>query len=368
MYETRAANLLIEPQMSFYQRVGCRLCYYVPHYRVLVPDIIGRLYGVALGQSIYYARYFPGDSRLIKLMVLVILWVGPLWMSSANDAFSSLADSAHMIFSVQIFWDALIRCHGSSSWICENQLPWGAFINVPLTCLTQSRQYAITFAVQSHRVWIISGNEGILPLLSFSLRFCNLVLVAGAPLRRSLRDGTVEFLYTDPFILYAAGVSTLCDILITGAVFKYMYNSDLRRRPNVIQDLAIVLINMGVLTCLINITVGAVVAVVVTWVGAPGVVLSRCKYHCYVNSNLAVLNARRSYRGTRPRPKLNYPLNPNLRFPPSDPDPGYCPYNREYPFPLADAGVRWRKMIEFQQVIRVDDDGALVDDDGIRRH
>ncbi|KAF9229969.1 hypothetical protein BU15DRAFT_84241 [Melanogaster broomeanus] len=47
----------------------------------------GSLYGVALGQSIYYARHFPNDSRLIKFMVLAILWVVPLCMSSANDVF-----------------------------------------------------------------------------------------------------------------------------------------------------------------------------------------------------------------------------------------------------------------------------------------
>ncbi|KAF9245267.1 hypothetical protein BU15DRAFT_71025 [Melanogaster broomeanus] len=262
-----------------------------------------------IGQSIYYARYFPGDSRLIKLMVLVILWVGPLCILSANDAFSSLADSAHMIGSVQIFWDVLIRCHGSSSWICENRLPWGGFITVPLN-------YAITFAVQSfygHRVWIISGNQRHLTIailftaiLQFGLggwcffgafvRFFLIIAKFDNFFFGSLRDGTVEFLYTDPFVLYAAGVSTLCDILITGAVFKYMYNSDLRRRANVIQDLAIVLINMGVLTCLINITHDSTlfnVVVIVTGWGRPALSSVDASY---VNSNLAVLNARRSVR------------------------------------------------------------------------
>ncbi|KAF9245266.1 hypothetical protein BU15DRAFT_71024 [Melanogaster broomeanus] len=216
------------------------------------PGLIGfafssSLYGISLSQSIYYVRHFPNDSRLIKFMVLVIF----------------LADSFHMIFSVQFFWQLLVLCHGSSSWICENQLPWGIFIGAPLN-------YFITFAVQSfygHRVWIISGNNRYITLAilvaaisqfglggwcSFEafVRFFLIMAEFDNPSIRSLRNGTIEFLYTDPgeFILYAAGMSTLCDILITSAVVKYMYNSDLRRRINFIQDLAIVLINMGVLT------------------------------------------------------------------------------------------------------------------------
>jgi len=143
----------------------------------------------------------------------------------------------------------------------------------------------------AHRVWIISGNKKhitIAILVTAILQFG----IGGWYTFVVLRDGTIEFLYTDPFILYGAAVSTLCDILITGAAFKYMRKTDLRRRVNFIQDLAVVFINMGALTCLISITVGAVYLIQSAsdryWVGAPGIAIVRG----YVNSNLAVLNAR----------------------------------------------------------------------------
>ncbi|KAF9233980.1 hypothetical protein BU15DRAFT_66102 [Melanogaster broomeanus] len=242
------------------------------------------LYGIALGQSIYYARHFPGDPRLTKLMVLLIF----------------LGDTAHMIGSVQFYWELLISCHQSSSWTCETRLPWGMFVTLPVN-------YATTFAVQSfygRRVWVISGNNKhitVAILFTAILQFVfeqigmiyrfQQVLVAGAPWRRSIRIGTIEYFFTDPFILYAAAVSTLCDFLITGAVIKYMCNSDLRRRVNFIQDLAIVFINMGALTCAMSVLVGVIVTI--TGWGRPDLPSADASY---VNSNLAVLNARRSIR------------------------------------------------------------------------
>ncbi|KAF9231112.1 hypothetical protein BU15DRAFT_68611 [Melanogaster broomeanus] len=207
------------------------------------------LYGIALGQLIYYARHFPGDPRLTKFMVLLIF-----------------------------------------SWTCETRQPWGMFVALPIN-------YATTFAVQSfycRQVWIITGNKRhitiaifVTVILQFGLggwcaletfvHFFLIITTFEKPFLRNIRVGTIDFFFTDPFILYVAAMSTLCDFLITGAVFKYMYNSDLRRRVNFIQDLAIVFINMGALT----------------W------------YNRYVNSNLAVLNARRSIRQREERRPLS---------------------------------------------------------------
>ncbi|KAF9233977.1 hypothetical protein BU15DRAFT_79539 [Melanogaster broomeanus] len=180
---------------------------------------------------------FSGRPRLTKLMVLLIF----------------LGDTAHMIGSVQFYWELLIACHRSSSWTCETRLPWGMFVTLPVN-------YVTTFAVQSfygRRVWIISGNKKhvtIAILFTAILQFG----LGGWCTLEAIRIGTVEYFFTDPFILYAAAVSTLCDFLITGAVIKYMCNSDLRRRVNFIQDLAIVFINMGALTCLMSVLVGVI--------------------------------------------------------------------------------------------------------------
>ncbi|KAF9235294.1 hypothetical protein BU15DRAFT_78127 [Melanogaster broomeanus] len=203
------------------------------------PGLIGfafasSLYGIALGQSIYYARHFPDD---------------PASLSS-----------------------------------------WGMFVAIPIN-------YATTFAVQSfycRRVWIISGNKKHITIAIFVTAILQFGLGGWCALE-TIRVGTIDSFFNDRFILYAAAVSTLCDFLITGAVFKYMYNSDLRRRVNFIQDLAIVFINMGALTCLMSIVIGIIFLVQGDnyWVGAPGFASADASY---VNSNLAVLNARRSIR------------------------------------------------------------------------
>ncbi|KAF9230419.1 hypothetical protein BU15DRAFT_69212 [Melanogaster broomeanus] len=223
-----------------------------PSLELTVRQIVWR----RVGQSIYYARHFPNDSRLIKFMVLVIF------------CSYRVMEAVHGPVKIGYLGHFTSR---------------GIFITVPTN-------YLITFVVQSfyaHRVWIISGNKKhitiailFIAILQFgiggskfdSLSFC------------SLQNGTIEFLYTDPFILYGAAASTLCDILITGAVFKYMRNSDLRRRVNFIQDLAVVFINMGALTC------GGVRILIQGgsgryWVGAPELSSADASY---VNSNLAV--------------------------------------------------------------------------------
>ena len=54
--------------------------------------------------------------------------------------------------------------------------------------------------------------------------------------------------YICQLILPMAGAGTLCDILITSSIFKYLWKSGFRRQRTVIQDLAVVCINMGAFT------------------------------------------------------------------------------------------------------------------------
>ncbi|KAF8845164.1 hypothetical protein BDN67DRAFT_548876 [Paxillus ammoniavirescens] len=251
------------------------------------PGLIGLavsafLYGTALGQSIFYARSFPNDFNVIKLMVLLIFF----------------ADTVHLIGSSQYFWYLLISCHRSNSWSCETELSWGAIATVLMS-------YIITFAVQCfycHRIWIISGKGKQVTVAIFVTAIGQLGLGAWCSVE-TIRHGTINFLYSTPLVPCAAAVSTLCDVFITGAVFKYMWMSELRKRASFIQHLAIVFINMGVLTCLMSVTVGAVYLAQGHhyWVGAAAIVMSRC----YVNSFLAVLNARRSIREREMR-RLRY--------------------------------------------------------------
>ncbi|KAF9236587.1 hypothetical protein BU15DRAFT_63856 [Melanogaster broomeanus] len=212
------------------------------------------LYGIALGQSIYYAWHFPGDPRLTKLMP---------WRHCPYDRECSiLLGVAHILPSKQ-FMDL------------------GMFVTLPVN-------YATTFAVQSfygRRVWVISGNN----------KHITVAILFTAILQFGLGGWcTLEVFHPDwdyRIFLHRSTVSTLCDFLITSAVIKYMYNSDLRKRVNFIQDLAIVFINMGAFTCLMSVLVGVIVTI--TGWGRPDLPSADASY---VNSNLTVLNARRSIR------------------------------------------------------------------------
>ncbi|KIJ65732.1 hypothetical protein HYDPIDRAFT_110882, partial [Hydnomerulius pinastri MD-312] len=249
------------------------------------PGIIGlvisvAMYGTAVGQSIFYARSFPKDPISTKLTVFLLF----------------LADTVHLLGTCYFYWVQLIACHRMTSWSCQTQLPPEAWFAVPVN-------YLITFTVQGlycRRIWIISGKKKrvMVPILVTAVVQLGLGSWSSV---ETIRHKTIEYLFSTPLTAYAAFASTVCDILITSAVFKYLWRSQrgvrMRSRPTFIQELATVSINMGTLTCLVSLSVGIVYLVQESqgehyWVTAPGVVLSRC----YINSFLAVLNARRSIR------------------------------------------------------------------------
>ncbi|KAG9312957.1 hypothetical protein JVU11DRAFT_6392 [Chiua virens] len=101
-----------------------------------------------------------------------------------------------------------------------------------------------------------------------------------------------------------AAAGTLCDILITSSIFKYMWRSGFRRRRTTIQELAVVCINMGAFTCLVSVITGIMYLFQGSsyWVAAIGMIIGQSKYKTsnaiwtiltfndvdYVNSMLAM--------------------------------------------------------------------------------
>ncbi|KAI9464670.1 hypothetical protein HD554DRAFT_2315829 [Boletus coccyginus] len=221
--------------------------------------------------------------------------------------FPSLADTVHMIGSTQYVWTLLVSCHQDHSWSCRHELPWGGHV-----LLWPS--YLITLVVQSfycRRIWTseslplnrrfaphsdvstVSAKNKPLTLVIFILAISGFIVGICYTVDVSLA-GTIDSLYECPLILPSAGISTLCDFFITFAVIKYMWKSGFRRQRSVIQDLAIVCINTGAFTC----TVATIIGITYLaqdhsyWDSAAGMLFARS----YVNSMLAVLNARKSIR------------------------------------------------------------------------
>ncbi|KAI9461431.1 hypothetical protein HD554DRAFT_1507034 [Boletus coccyginus] len=235
--------------------------------------VSGLMYGATLGQSVCYKMWFPNDPWFTKAFVFIMF----------------LADTVHMIGSTQFVWAVLVACHENHSWSCRHETPRGANIVIWLNCW-------ITAAVQSfycHRVWTISGKNKPITLAVFVFMMVGLILGTWYNVL-VVRVGTIDYLFGCKLILPCAGASTLCDVLITFAIFQYMWKSGFRRQRSIIQDLAVVCINTGGFTCAVSMIIGIVFLVQGNsyWISAVGIVFGRS----YVNSMLAVLNARKTIR------------------------------------------------------------------------
>ncbi|KAN0088506.1 hypothetical protein V8E55_005563 [Tylopilus felleus] len=200
-----------------------------------------------------------------------------------------MADTLHLIGTTHLFWTFFVSCHRSDSWSCDHHLPWGGLIMTYLNCL-------ISVTVQCfycRRIWTISGKNKPLTLAVFVLAM--LQLGSGTWYNIDVaRVGTIQYLFQCPLILPISISGTLCDIVITLSIFKYMWRSGFRRERTIIQDLAVVCLNMGAFTCITSFITGIMFLVQGDgyWVASVGMVISQS----YVNSMLAVLNARRVIR------------------------------------------------------------------------
>ncbi|KAG2131017.1 hypothetical protein DEU56DRAFT_814451 [Suillus clintonianus] len=111
------------------------------------PGLIGFIiattfYGIAFGQYIFYVRWFPQDSRKLKLFIMMVFCF----------------ETIHQYAIVGMYWSILISCRRSTSLECAAQLPWQMLLVVLLG-------YWIAFAVQcfyAYRVWIITAQNRLI--------------------------------------------------------------------------------------------------------------------------------------------------------------------------------------------------------------
>ncbi|KAH7922817.1 hypothetical protein BV22DRAFT_629879 [Leucogyrophana mollusca] len=234
------------------------------------------MYGVALGQYGFYLRAFPFDQKALRMLVLLIF----------------IMDSLQSYGMIVYFRTLFTLCHRNTAPACLSVLPWELFMAVVLS-------YVVTFIVQSfyaHRVWIISGRNKLITVAVLTTTLAQFVLgmmCAG----KAIRTRSVSALYTSMLTGgAAAGLSAFCDTLITGSVFFYLNRrrTGVKRVATSIQQLVDVIVNMGLFTCLVSLVMFVCYSIQkdTYLVGAPGPTL--CK--SYVNSMLAVLNARKSIR------------------------------------------------------------------------
>ncbi|KIJ13141.1 hypothetical protein PAXINDRAFT_14041 [Paxillus involutus ATCC 200175] len=197
-------------------------------------------YGATIGQLTYYARAFPSDRRLLKILFLVT-------------------------FMVQVY------------------------VPNPLQGVLQYFNSALD-SFYAHTVWIVSGHNRVITFGVIASTTAQLVLglmVIGDV----VHTPTLEALVDSKYQAWSALAGAACDIMITSSVFYYLRpaRTGFIRRGNIIKRLNLVFIQMGLLTF-----INALALVILYFMqdgqvgrfltGAPGVILSKT----YVNSMLAV--------------------------------------------------------------------------------
>ncbi|KAH7921378.1 hypothetical protein BV22DRAFT_735766 [Leucogyrophana mollusca] len=206
-----------------------------------------------------------------------------------------IMDTVHMYVTATFFWMMLISGHNSFARILD--LPWQLTVMIQLC-------YCTTFIVQSfyaHRVWIISGRNKSVTTLVFGMATAQMV-VGTMCVSIGIRKQSVDDIFSSRLSGAGALLSVFCDTLITGAVFFYLHPRrwGIRRKESVFRHLTRIFIQMGLLTCLTSLLMFVLYCVQGNklYTGGPGVVLSKS----YVNSLLAVLNARKTMRERRQAP------------------------------------------------------------------
>ncbi|KIK78291.1 hypothetical protein PAXRUDRAFT_79855, partial [Paxillus rubicundulus Ve08.2h10] len=170
---------------------------------VWAPTLIGysvalASYGATIGQVIYYARAFPSDRRLLKILVRAALL----------RIFFGMFDSAHTVLGTSSLYTTVIQCRRNTSMSC--------LLNVPRQFMKAGilMVFVVTFMVQAfyaQRVWIISGRNRVITFVVVWHLTCS-----------RTRTPTFEALSTSRYQAWSAFASAACDAMITSSVFYYL--------------------------------------------------------------------------------------------------------------------------------------------------
>ncbi|KAG1752034.1 hypothetical protein EDB19DRAFT_2021809 [Suillus lakei] len=259
-------------------------------------------YGTAFGQYLFYVRWFPQDSRKLKLFIMMVFCF----------------ETIHQYSLIGIYWSILISCRRSTSLECTTRLPWQMLLGVLMA-------YWIIFAVQcfyAYRVWISECSriyESEVSLNSSSHGTKSLdhrhYLCARYCIIRVWHD-----LKWFNWSQLASFASASGDAIITGAIWWFLRparTDNVRSRSrSYLNELMWIFIQMGLFSFIVATTMVVLYQFQDGLIGqfytaAPGAVLGKS----YMNSMMAVLNARKSVRERErlARNVMELPTIPTIR-------------------------------------------------------
>ncbi|KAF8128682.1 hypothetical protein EV363DRAFT_409989 [Boletus edulis] len=227
------------------------------------------LYGVEISQFVFYLQAFPCDSVTVKLQVYIV----------------AVLDTAHSSTLISGFYHLWITCRANTSPACSYHVSWIVIVSITLVLLCSK---SLDNQWSEHDRY-----------------FC--VEVIQRP--------TNEVLFSTKYTPMSSIASAVCDAIITLSVMYYLRPRSIRyglclhpvvemsialacsRRQNLVKRLLVVFVEMGMFTFINALLMVVLYYIQIPMLGqfltvAPGVILSKT----YVNSMLAVLNARKPIR------------------------------------------------------------------------
>ncbi|KAL4071688.1 hypothetical protein V8B97DRAFT_427348 [Scleroderma yunnanense] len=74
------------------------------------------LYGVSIGQYLFYVRFFPNDHSILKFVVFMVF----------------VLDSVNVFTWSSFYWRVLVTCRRDISYECTLRLPWDMSVSMSL--------------------------------------------------------------------------------------------------------------------------------------------------------------------------------------------------------------------------------------------
>ncbi|KAF8835316.1 hypothetical protein BDN67DRAFT_984698 [Paxillus ammoniavirescens] len=257
---------------------------------IWVPSYVGFTiaavsYGATIGQLAFYVWAFSRDKLLVKVLVFIVFClsgVDPL----SYGYLAGLCGLRPMGFDGE---------HTTVPLVMGNVLK------------TLLQSFPPVRGFYAHRVWIISAHNRVITFV--------VVLPTEVVIDEVIRTPTFGCLSSSKYTPLCALATAICDAVITSSVFYYLRpgRTGVTRRGNMINRLNFVFVQMGSLSF-----INALAMVIFYYIqdhrlgrltAAPGIILS----NIYVNSMLAVLNARKSIRDQHDHPTaIEVPTIPTI--------------------------------------------------------
>ncbi|KAL4071692.1 hypothetical protein V8B97DRAFT_2109878 [Scleroderma yunnanense] len=208
------------------------------------------LYGVSIGQYLFYIQFFPNDHSILKFVVFTVF----------------VLDSVNAFTLSSFYWRVLVTCRRDISYECTLGLPWDLYVVIVtmcsvafcvqwcdaqfLICASEPQASLPNYSFYAHRVWIISDRNK--PLFCAVLTFACAQFIFGMLfMAEGISTNNMAIMFNSWFCPLDSVSSAICDAIITISICVYLrpLRSSPFRKVHFIHHLHFIFVQMGTITC-----------------------------------------------------------------------------------------------------------------------